>query len=122
MRTWTLPLWRRKHIEIFFETFNKYIRIHTYYNLYIKYSYTYSWRGGKFYGIGGSRKYAYAFLDYELIGYKGVLVCICFFTFAILVISYLLVFFDYVRGNKKESDWWLFFYYVFRIDKKFFKC
>ena len=70
---------------------------------YVFYVYTYSWRGGKFYGIGGSRKYAYAFLDYELIGYKGVLVCICFFTFAILVISYLLVFFDYVRGNKKYS-------------------
>lgn len=71
---------------------------------YVFYVYTYSWRGGTFYGIGGSRKYAYPFLDYELIGYKGVLICIGLFAVAILVVSYVLVLFDYVRGKKKGSD------------------
>lgn len=71
---------------------------------YVFYVYTYSWRGGTFYGIGGSRKYAYSFLDYELIGYKGVFFCIGIFAIAIVAASYVLVVFDYVMGKKRESD------------------
>ncbi len=70
---------------------------------YVIYVYMYSSRGGTFYGIGGSKKYAYAFLDYELIGYKGVLICVGIMAIAILTVSYALVFFDYIRGKKKES-------------------
>lgn len=71
---------------------------------YVIYVNKYSMMGGTFYGIGGSRKYAYTFLDYELIGYKGVLICLGILAIAILGASYLLVFFDYVRGKKKEPD------------------
>jgi len=35
---------------------------------YIIYVYTYSLNGGRFYGIGGSRDFAYIFLDYNQIG------------------------------------------------------
>ena len=70
---------------------------------YILYVYTYSNHGGRFYSIGGSRKFAYFFLDYNAIGYMGVFKWIMLFSIFILMISYLLVVFDYIMGMEKES-------------------
>lgn len=61
---------------------------------YVLYVYTYSARGGRFYGIGGSREFAYIFLDYNQIGYGGVLKAMGVIVLAILLVSYLLVFLD----------------------------
>ena len=54
---------------------------------YIVYVYTYSSMGGKFYSIGGSRHFAYFFLDYEKIGYIGVLKWIIAMAIFILMIG-----------------------------------
>ena len=61
---------------------------------YVLYVYTYSARGGRFYGIGGSKAFAYIFLDYNQIGYGGVLKAIVVIVIVILMVSYLLVFLD----------------------------
>lgn len=61
---------------------------------YVIYVYTYSARGGRFYGIGGSKEFAYIFLDYNQIGYGGVLKAIVVIVIVILMVSYLLVFLD----------------------------
>ena len=63
--------------------------------------YTYSTRGGRFFGIGGSREFAYIFLDYKQIGYGGVLKAIGIIVIAILLISYFLVFLD--RHKRKKA-------------------
>lgn len=70
---------------------------------YVIYVYTYSASGGEFYSIGGSRKYAYPFLDYEMIGYNGVIVSILFLAIAILILSYVLILYDNLRGKKKRA-------------------
>lgn len=49
---------------------------------------------GKFYGIGGSRQFAYFFLDYKLIGVKGVVMWIIAIAFGIIVLGKILVFLD----------------------------
>lgn len=67
---------------------------------YLMYVYTYSANGGKFFGIGGSRKYAYFFLDYTQIGYTGVAWAIVIMVIFILVISFLLVIVDRVVGRR----------------------
>ncbi len=69
---------------------------------YVIYVYTYSFLGGQFYGIGGSRKYAYFFLDYEVLGLTGVMKWIIVISIFIMIISYVLVFFDYLMGKKKR--------------------
>lgn len=61
---------------------------------YLVYVYTYSSKGGEFFGIGGSQKFAYFFLDYNQIGYKGVTKAILLMILFILLISYLLIFVD----------------------------
>ena len=71
---------------------------------YMIYVYTYSFLGGKFYSIGGSRKYAYFFLDYDLLGYQGVVKWIIVIGIGILIISYVLVIFDFLMGRKERSD------------------
>ena len=68
---------------------------------YLMYVYTYSANGGEFFGIGGSRKYAYFFLDYTQIGYTGVAWAIVIMVIFILVISFLLVIVDRVVGRRK---------------------
>lgn len=68
---------------------------------YLMYVYTYSANGGKFFGIGGSRKYAYFFLDYTQIGYTGVAWAIVIMVIFILVISFLLVIVDRVVGRRE---------------------
>ena len=61
---------------------------------YVLYVYTYSAKGGRFYGIGGSRRFAYIFLDYNQIGYAGVAKAIAIIVMLILLIAYGLVFLD----------------------------
>lgn len=69
---------------------------------YIIYVYTYSLNGGRFYGIGGSRDFAYIFLDYNQIGYISVAKFLIIMTIFILVISYILVLIDKKLGNLKK--------------------
>lgn len=61
---------------------------------YLVYVYAYSLNGGEFFGIGGSRKFAYFFLDYTKIGVEGVIEAIVVMILFILFISYLLIFID----------------------------
>ena len=69
---------------------------------YLLYVYTYSSSGGTFFNIGGSNKFAYFFLDYEKIGYLGVVKWIIMLTACIIFISCLLVGFDKKMGDKEE--------------------
>ena len=70
---------------------------------YVLYVYTYSYYGGEFYSVGGSRKYAYFFLDYENIGKINVLKWIIIIAIFIEVISYIFVVFDLIRGRGKNK-------------------
>lgn len=67
---------------------------------YIIYVYLYSSLGGKFFGIGGSREFAYFFLDYNKIGYIGVLKWMVVFIFGILMLSYILICIDYKMARR----------------------
>lgn len=69
---------------------------------YIIYVYTYSLNGGRFYGIGGSRDFAYIFLDYNKIGYISVAKFLIIIAIFILAISYLLVLIDKKLGSLKK--------------------
>lgn len=69
---------------------------------YVIYVYLYHLIGGRFFGIGGSRDFAYTFLDYNQIGYSGVAKFIIIMTIFILTISYLLVLIDKKLGNLKR--------------------
>jgi hypothetical protein len=69
---------------------------------YIIYVYTYSLSGGRFYGIGGSRDFAYIFLDYNQIGYISVAKFLIIMTIFILIISYMLVLIDKKLGSLKK--------------------
>lgn len=69
---------------------------------YIPYVYIYSFSGGRFYSIGGSREFGYKFLDYHMIGYAGVFVSVIIITLVILGVSYLLVIFDYLMGKRRQ--------------------
>lgn len=63
---------------------------------YIVYVYTYSNFGGTFYSIGGSRKFAYFFLDYTKLGYAGVFKWLVFIAIILLILSELIVLLDKV--------------------------
>ena len=67
---------------------------------YVIYVYSYSARGGGFYGIGGSREFAYIFLDYNQIGYVGVFKSIIIIALLILLVSYIFVFLDRRKKDK----------------------
>ena len=73
---------------------------------YVIYVYTYSSKGGRFYGIGGSREFAYIFLDYNQIGYSGVAKAIMAIIVMILGVSYLIVFLDkrWKMTSKKSNQ------------------
>lgn len=62
-------------------------------------SFVYSGKG-KFYGIGGSRKYAYYFLDYEILGINRVIGYIAGIVIAIIVVGTLFVFLDKKLAKK----------------------
>ena len=61
---------------------------------YVVYVYTYSNLGGSFYNIGGSRQFAYFFLDYNELGYMGVLKWLVIIILGILIVSEILVILD----------------------------
>lgn len=61
---------------------------------YVVYVYTYSNLGGSFYNIGGSRQFAYFFLDYNELGYMGVLKWLLIIILGILIISEILLILD----------------------------
>lgn len=67
---------------------------------YVIYVYIYNVLGGRFFGIGGSREYAYKFLDYKQIGYLGVIKWIGVFTILIFMLSNILVFLDRRKKHK----------------------
>lgn len=68
---------------------------------YLVYVYTYSAHGGHFFGIGGSDRFAYLFLDYTQIGYTGVAEAVVLMGLFILIISFILVFVDKLMGGRK---------------------
>ena len=70
---------------------------------YLTYVYTYSAHGGEFFGVGGSNRFAYFFLDYTMIGYSGVIKAIGIMTLLILLISYLFVFLDRKLGKLQRK-------------------
>ena len=72
---------------------------------YIVYVYTYSSMGGKFYSIGGSRHFAYFFLDYEKIGYIGVLKWIIAMAIFILMIGLGFVVLDKLLARIRARKW-----------------
>ena len=84
---------------------------------YVIYVYSYSARGGSFYGIGGSREFAYIFLDYNQIGYASVFKSIMIIAILILLVSYIFVFLDRKVKHKWFDEKWvrrlscLFFFY-----------
>lgn len=87
---------------------------------YVLYVYLYSFSGGQFYSIGGSREFAYFFLDYQEIGYLGVAKWLLLITGGILAISFLLVLIDSKLGEKRRS-WGIFFLFekLFRKKSKY---
>lgn len=70
---------------------------------YVVYVYLYSYKGGKFYSIGGSRNFAYFFLDYEVIGYMGVAKWLLLILVSIVVMSYVFCFLDYQLSRRKKK-------------------
>lgn len=69
---------------------------------YVVYVYTYSSLGGTFYGIGGSKQFAYFFLDYTKLGYTGVVKWLIAIGVAIFVIAEILVFVDKSLAKLKK--------------------
>lgn len=64
---------------------------------------------GYFYAIGGSRKYAYFFLDYEQIGIKAVIIYIVGIAIGIIVMGYIFIFLDRKLATKNKRK---------KLDKK----
>lgn len=62
--------------------------------IYLIFLYTYSANGGEFYSIGGSRKYAYYFLDIEIHSYLKVGIWILLIATLVIAIGFLLVLID----------------------------
>lgn len=70
---------------------------------YVFYVYFYSAQGGTFYGVGGSEKFAYFFLDYIEIGINGVAKWLTIIILGILLFSYVLVIVDKMLAKRKKS-------------------
>lgn len=68
--------------------------------LYVLYVYLYHFCGGEFYTIGGSKEFAYLFLDYKQIGYHGVITCLILLSVSILMISCLFLKIDGWLGRR----------------------
>lgn len=65
--------------------------------------YLYQANGGRFYNIGGSRNFAYFFLDYRKIGIKGVAIWILCITIGILLLCYAFVGIDRKLKTKEKK-------------------
>ena len=71
---------------------------------YIVYVYTYSRLGGTFYNIGGSKKFAYFFLDYNELGYLGVIKWLIGIGMIILILSEFIVVIDKKCARENSID------------------
>lgn len=83
--------------------------------------FVYSGRG-HFYNIGGSKKFAYFFLDYQEIGVNGVVSWILGIAIGIIILGYTLVFLDKKLAKKiantdKYSRVWKLCYFLFLNEK-----
>lgn len=58
---------------------------------------------GKFYSIGGSREFAYFFLDYKQIGMRNVVLCIIVIAIGIMALGYIFVFLDRKLAKKQKK-------------------
>lgn len=72
--------------------------------LYLVYVYTYSHFGGQFFSIGGSKKYAYYFLDIDKIGIDGVFNYLSLFSLSYFIVCLLLISIDKALGKRKETQ------------------
>lgn len=72
--------------------------------MYPLYVYTYAHFGGKFFGVGGSKKYAYFFLDLDKIGIDGVLTYLLIFCIGYVLLSLILIGFDNLLGKRKSKQ------------------
>ena len=68
--------------------------------MYVEFVYIFHARGGYFYSIGGSRNFAYFFLDYQKIGIVGVSCCIIGISVFVILLGYLLVSIDKKLAKK----------------------
>lgn len=59
---------------------------------------------GVFYSIGGSREFAYFFLDYKVLGIKGIVYWIIGIAIFILTLGYLLIAIDKKLARKKKPS------------------
>lgn len=59
---------------------------------------------GKFYSIGGSREFAYFFLDYKRIGVKGVVMWIIAIALGIIILGEILVFLDQKLAKNQTKE------------------
>lgn len=71
--------------------------------LYPVYVYTYARFGGQFFGVGGSKKYAYFFLDIDKIGLDGVLGYLLLFSICYFLASLLLIRIDNSLGKRRKK-------------------
>lgn len=70
---------------------------------YVGYVYLYASQGGEFYGVGGSKRFAYFFLDYTKQGVEGVIIWIIVISILILLLSYGLVLLDKKLLKRKRA-------------------
>lgn len=71
--------------------------------IYVIFVYIFHLKGGIFYKIGGSRNFAYFFLDYQKIGVKGVIVWIIRISIFVILLGYLLVCIDKKLASKHQK-------------------
>lgn len=71
---------------------------------YVAYVYIYSFYGGEFFSIGGSKKYAYYFLDIDKIGIIGVFKYIILISIFFIFMCYFFVILDKFLAQRKESN------------------
>lgn len=70
--------------------------------IYPIYVYIYSSQGGRFFGVGGSKKYAYYFLDIDKIGVCGVFNYIIFISLCFILLCYMFIVLDKILARAKR--------------------
>lgn len=71
--------------------------------LYVCFVYLFHSLGGHFYGIGGSRNFAYFFLDYQKIGILAVILWIISISTFVVTLGYVLVILDKILARIKKT-------------------
>ena len=70
---------------------------------YVMYVYFYASLGGTFFGVGGSKQFAYFFLDYIELGILSVIKWLIIMALVILLISYILIIIDRILKKRKRT-------------------